>query len=151
MAKRAVLMDSDNREVVAHLTYSEMDAYIQRGLVMRLTPVKAKTHKFRLLGADERVSGQKVFDLLEFDQCSLTAAISRANAGVSLSIRSVLWAQRHVRAWPSVGDTRAVRVSCRRPARRKNRAHQSAVKAVSDAPQSRLLVESILPRSVAPA
>jgi hypothetical protein len=118
MAKRAVLMDCDNREVVAHLTYSEMDAYIQRGLVVRLTPVKAKTHKFRLLGADERVSGQKVFDLLEFDQCSLTAAISRANAGVSLSIRSVLWAQRHVRAWPTVGDTRAVRVSCRRPNRR---------------------------------
>lgn len=116
MAKRAMLIDSSNGEVLAHLTYAEMDEYIERGLVERLTPVKAKTHKFRLLGEEERAVKPQIFDHLEFDQCSLTAAISRANAGESQSTRAILWAQRHVRVWPYVCDVRAVQVACRLPA-----------------------------------
>ncbi len=117
MAKRAVLLDRDN-EVVAHLTYAEMDGYIERGLVERLTPIKAKTHKFRLLPAEERTCKPEIFDHLEFDQTSLTAAVSRANAGVSESVYAMLWARRLVRIWPYVGDTLAVRVACRKPQRR---------------------------------
>jgi len=120
MAKRAVLLDRDN-EVIAHLTYAEMDGYIERGLVERITAIKASTHKFRLLDleAQQQRVQPEIFDRLEFDQTSLTASVSRANAGVADCISDVLWARRRVHIWPYVGDTLATRVACRRPERRR--------------------------------
>ena len=115
MSKRAVLLDRDN-ECVAHLTFAEIDDYIARGLVERLTPVKAKTHIFRLIDRKAQLDAE-VIDLLGFDEASLSAAVIRANAGESDSIPAILWAQRRVRIWPYVGDTRAPRVGIRRPGR----------------------------------
>ena len=120
MAKRATLLDRDN-EVIAHLTYAEMDEYIERGLVERLSSIKASTHKFRLLDHDQQKKVEsEVFERLEFDQCSLTAATSRANAGVADCVSEILWARRRVRIWPTIGDTKAPRVACRRLKRPKS-------------------------------
>jgi hypothetical protein len=110
MAKRAVLLDRDN-DCVAHLTYAEMDSYILRGLVERLTPVKAKTHIFRLIDRKAQLDAE-IVDLLNFDESSLSAATSMANAGAS-SVTANLWARRRVRIWPLIGDTRAPRVGIR--------------------------------------
>ena len=113
MAKRAVLLDRDN-VVIAHMTYTEMDQYIERGLVERLSSIKASTHKFRLIDpSEQKQEATEVFDELKFDQSSLTAADSRANAGVADRTSAILWARRRVRIWPTIGDTRAPRVSCR--------------------------------------
>jgi hypothetical protein len=117
LSKRAVLLDRDN-EVVAHLTYAEMDDYIERGLVERLTPVKAKTHIFRLVEHDRRrVAQTDIADMSRIDEASLTAAASRANAGDAYSEHEIQWARRRVKVWPHIGDTRAPRVACRIPKR----------------------------------
>jgi len=120
MAKRAVLLDRDN-EVIAHLTYAEMDGYIERGLVERLSAIKASTHTFRLIDRDQQKhETSEVFARLEFDQSSLTAANSRANAGVADCVSEILWARRRVRIWPTIGDMKAPRVACRRLKRHKS-------------------------------
>lgn len=100
MARRAVLFDRDNVEI-AHVAYREMDDYIRRGLVERLTPIRSNTHRFRLLL-------ESVAEALpRISQCSLTAPLSRENAGVSESLQAVFWARRKVRAWPQVGKPKA--------------------------------------------
>jgi hypothetical protein len=117
VSKRAVLLDRDN-VVVAHLTYAEMDGYIAKGLVERLTPVRASTHKFRLLEEPEHIVSQ-VFARLEFDQTSLTASVSRANAGAA-EVSEVLWARRLVHIWPKIGERVAtLKQQQRRPKKRK--------------------------------
>jgi hypothetical protein len=110
MAKRAVLLDRDN-ECVAHVTYAEIDDYMARGLVERLTPVKAKTHVFRLIDKKAQYDAE-IVDLMGFDESSLSATTSMANAGTSTP-EANLWARRRVRIWPFIGDTRAPRVACR--------------------------------------
>lgn len=110
LAKRATLFDYDNRPI-AHLSYTEMDDYIRRGLVERLTPIKSAFHHFRLL--IETVGGD-----LRISPASLPASTSMANAGACSHIGEMLWARRKVRKWPLVGDRRAVRVSCRTQKRR---------------------------------
>lgn len=111
MANRAVLLDRDD-QIIAHLTYAEMDGYIERGLVERLTQIRATTHKFRLVPVDTSVLKSEIFDHLDFDQSSLDAATSRANAGVSDTVQATLWARRRVRHWPYVGDMLATRAAC---------------------------------------
>jgi hypothetical protein len=106
LAKRATLCDQDDREI-AHLSFAEMDDYIERGLVERLTPVRASTHRFRLLVPT-------LSNAVTFSETSLTFHINQANAGACYNDGMILWAQRKVRKWPHVGDTRAVRVACRK-------------------------------------
>ncbi|HEV8189465.1 MAG TPA: hypothetical protein VGP83_17050 [Pyrinomonadaceae bacterium] len=97
MAKRAVLCDMNDVEI-AHVSYSEMDNYITRGIVERLTPVRSKTHRFRLLlESTPAPEGSQ-----HISPCTLSANCSRDNAGES-GIHHAFWARRKVRAWPNVG------------------------------------------------
>lgn len=107
MAKRATLFDSHNREI-AHLRYAEIDDYLQRGFVERLTSVRSTQHQFRLL-----ISPLEVDGMLFISETTLTAEISQANAGASNDIIRILWARRKVRKWPFVGDTFAIRIGCK--------------------------------------
>jgi hypothetical protein len=95
MAKRAVLCDINDVEI-AHVSYSEMDTYITRGIVERLTPIRSKTHRCRLTMESTPVGSKHV------SPCSLPASISRENAGLA-DMQQVFWARRKVRAWPNVG------------------------------------------------
>ena len=105
MAKRAILYDQNDREI-AHLSFAEIDDYSARGLVERLTPIRAATHRFRLLVPT-------TVDIVIPSETTLTDDINRANAGACDNDATILWAQRKVRKWPHVGDTKAVRVACR--------------------------------------
>jgi hypothetical protein len=107
LAKRATLFDQDYREI-AHLSYAEMDDYIRRGLVERLTPIRSSTHQFRLI-----VPTIVADAMIVTSETSLTYQINQANAGACCDSFAILWARRKVRKWPHVGDTKAVRVSCR--------------------------------------
>ena len=104
MAQRAVLYDRTNRKV-ARVSYREIDDYVARGLVERLTPINAKLHCFRLVVDGVLDAGRS--------STTLTASISCANAGAADTVQEIHFARRKVRAWPKVGDTRAVRVACR--------------------------------------
>jgi hypothetical protein len=95
MAKRAVLCDINDVEI-AHVSYSEMDTYIDRGLVERLTPIRSKTHRFRLTMESSPVGSKHI------SPASLPASTSRENAGLD-GIEQGFWARRKVRAWPNVG------------------------------------------------
>jgi len=101
MSKRAVLCDIDDVEI-AHVSYSEMDDYIERGIVERLTPVRSKTHRFRLLHPSE---ASKETLIPHISPCSLPANLSRENAGEA-GIQEGFWARRKVRAWPKIGTVK---------------------------------------------
>jgi hypothetical protein len=106
LAHRTTLFDADGR-FVAYLSYTEMDGYIERQLVERLTPVRSSVHHFRLLV-------QTVAENLRTSPASLPASVSRANAGACDHMAEMLRARRKVRWWPHIGDPRATRVWIKR-------------------------------------
>jgi hypothetical protein len=97
MSKRAVLCDLNDVEI-AHVAYSEMDDYIKRGIVERLTPIRSKTHRFRLTIESAPAAGSQ-----HISACSLSANTSCENAGLG-NVQQVFWARRKVQAWPRVGE-----------------------------------------------
>jgi hypothetical protein len=100
MAKRARLYDKGN-QYLGLLSYREIDDYIQRGLVERLTPINAKLHCFRFLCDNA--------DAICYSSTSLTAFINEANAGAASSIQIIVRARRKVRIWPFIVDRLAQR------------------------------------------
>jgi hypothetical protein len=107
LAKRALLYDHVD-QFVGYRSFAEIDDYMARGWIERLTPIKSPVHAFRLFGEIK-----SLVQRCRRSAASLNSRIMQANAGAAEWEKEIVWARRKVRAWPFVGDTKAPCVRCR--------------------------------------
>jgi hypothetical protein len=107
VAKRALLYDHTD-QFVGYRSFTEIDDYMARGWIERLTPLRSPVHVFRLF-AEVKTLIQRC----RKSAASLNARINQANAGACDRYNEMIWARLKVRVWPFVGDTKAPCVRCR--------------------------------------
>jgi hypothetical protein len=95
-------------QFVGYRSFAEIDDYMTRGWIERLTPIRSRIHVFRLFS-----EVKSMIQRCRRSAASLNARINQANAGACDRYNEIIWARRKVRAWPSIGDTKAPRVQCR--------------------------------------